>query len=619
MRAKTYFLAALSIAFALTCASCVGTDDYNTDDDNSDVNDDKNDNDNSDTTTVFNAASTIKIAFSGTSATITGANDSVTVAKDGANVTVTSTAAGISYDLSGSTTSGSFKIYSTSGFQLRLDGVSIKSSSGAAINSQSSKKCMVVVADGTTNTLTDASTYSNTPSTEDQKACFFSEGQLVFSGSGSLTVTGNYKHGICSDDYIIVNGTPSITVSSAATDGIHVMDYFEMNSGTVKVTASSDDIDCEKGYVMLNGGTLTASTAGTAKKCVKAETYIDINGGTITLNTTGGGKYDSSDKDVAGSACMKCGGDFTFDNATATLKSTGAGGKGINVDGKATFNSGILNVTTTGQQYSYGSTGSTGGGFPGGGQSSNDNSTGAKGIKSDGDMTFNGGTITVSTTGGEGSEGIESKTNIIVNDGSINVTSYDDGLNAASKITVNGGVIYSYATNNDAIDANGSFLFAGGLTIALGTTTPECGFDCDQNTFAITGGTLIGFGGDSSTPTASACSQHSVLYGGVSGTGLISIVDSDGNDLFTFQLSRSYSGAKMLYSSPSLAASKTYSICTGGSVTKGTTVNGFTTGGTYSGGTQAISFTTSSMVTSVGTTSGGGGQPGGGGGWPGGR
>jgi hypothetical protein len=611
MKAKTYLLAALAIVFALTCVSCVSTDDYDTDDDNTDVNDDKNDNDNADTTTVFHASSTIKIAFSGTSATISGENDSVSVVKDGAYVTIKSTATGICYDLSGTTTSGSFKIYSDKAFKIMLDGVTVKSGSGSAINSQSSKKCTVELVDGTSNTLTDASSYS-TPSTEDEKATFFSEGQLVFSGSGSLTITGNYKHGICSDDYIIVNGTPSITVSSAVTDGIHVMDYFEMNSGTVKVTASSDDIDCEEGYVMLNGGTLSASTAGTAKKCVKAETYIDINGGTITLNTTGGGKYDTTDKDVAGSACMKCGGDFTFDNATATLKSTGSGGKGINVDGKATFNSGVLTVTTTGQQYSYGTT-STGGGFPGGGQSTSSNSTGAKGIKSDGDMTINGGTITVSTTGGEGSEGIEGKANIIINNGVVSVTSYDDGINAGTKLTINGGQVYSYATNNDAIDSNGSFLFTGGLTIALGTTTPECGFDCDQNTFAITGGTLIGFGGDSSTPTANSCTQHSVLYGGVSGTGLISVVDSDGNNLFTFQLSRSYSGAKMLYSSPSLAASKTYSIYTGGSVTKGSTFNGFTTGGTYSGGSQATSFTTSSMVTSVGTTTGGGGQPGGGG------
>jgi len=612
MKAKTYFLAALAMVFALTCVSCVGTDDYDTDDE-TDVNDDKNDNDNSDTTAAFNTSSTIKIAFTGSSATIDGANDSVSVVKSGAGLTVTSTATGICYDLSGSTTSGYFKIYSDKKFQIKLDGVSIKSATGSAINSQSSKKCSVVLVGGTTNTLTDAASYS-TPSTEDEKGCFFSEGQLIFSGSGSLKVTGNYKHGICSDDYIIIDDGPAITIASAVKDGLHALDYFEQDGGTLNVTASSDGIDCEDGYIIMNDGILTASTAGTAKKCVKAESYIDINGGTLTLNTTGGGEYDSTDKDVAGAACIKCGGDFTFDNATATLKSTGAGGKGINIDGKATFNSGVLNVTTTGQQYSYGSTGSAGG-FPGGGQSTNSNSTGAKGIKSDGDMTINGGTITVSTTGGEGSEGIEGKANIIINDGVVSVTSYDDGINAGTKLTVNGGQVCSYATNNDAIDSNGSFLFTGGLTIALGTTTPECGFDCDQSNFAITGGTLIGFGGDTSVPTSGSCTQRSVVYYSVPTGSLLALLNSAGANLFTYNLARTYSSATMLYSSPSLASGSTFTLYSGGSVTSGTTLfNTYTIGGTYAAGTAKSSFTTSSMVTTVGTgggTGGGGGRPGG--------
>mgnify|MGYP000429392373 CR=1 FL=1 len=77
---------------------------------------------------------------------------------------------------------------------LRLRTYSLTNGSGAAINIQSGKRVFVELKAGTENNLTDASAYS-TVDGEDEKACFFSEGQLIFSGTGALTVTGNYKHG----------------------------------------------------------------------------------------------------------------------------------------------------------------------------------------------------------------------------------------------------------------------------------------------------------------------------------------------------------------------------------------------------------------------------------------
>lgn len=77
--------------------------------------------------------------------------------------------------------------------------MNIVNPSGAAINIQSGKRVFVVSPDGTENTLVVGSSYVLTDG-EDMKGCFFSEGQLIFSGGGKLRVTGNYKHGICSDD-----------------------------------------------------------------------------------------------------------------------------------------------------------------------------------------------------------------------------------------------------------------------------------------------------------------------------------------------------------------------------------------------------------------------------------
>ena len=73
-----------------------------------------------------------------------------------------------------------------------------------------------------------------------------------------------------------------------------------------------------------------------------------------------------------------------------------------------------------------------GGYGPGGGSSNSDMRSSPKGIKVDGNITVNGGTITISATGGEGSEGMESKNIMTVNGGYIEITSYDDALNSAS-------------------------------------------------------------------------------------------------------------------------------------------------------------------------------------------
>ncbi|RZK76431.1 MAG: carbohydrate-binding domain-containing protein [Pedobacter sp.] len=242
-------------------------------------------------------SSNVQITF-GTTVTIVNPleNAGVSVILRGSDVDIISNLAEVQYTVSGTTANGSLKIYSDKKFRLNLNGANITNTDGPAINIQSSKRAFIVLNENTVNTLVDGSTY--TTSTEDQKATLFSEGQLIFSGTGSLTVKGNYKHAIASDDYIRIR-SGNINISGAVTDGIHTNDAFIADGGTIKITATSDGIEVEEGYVVINDGNFTLNTGddGIAASYEEGDAaitpYVTINGGTINVKSTAGEGIES--------------------------------------------------------------------------------------------------------------------------------------------------------------------------------------------------------------------------------------------------------------------------------------------------------------------------------------
>src|SRR5574344_3003 len=521
--------------------------------------------------------STIYIAYNGTSATVTGSVSGVTATVSGADVTVTSTVAGVDYVLSGTTTDGSLKVYSDKKYELTLNGVNIKNNDGPAINSQSKKSCYVVLKSGTTNYLTDGTSYAT--STEDQKGTVFSEGQLLFSGSGNLRISANCKAGISSDDYIMIRPTTNIYIKSTAGNGIKANEALIINGGIINVE--------------------TTSTA-TAAKGLSSDGYIEINGGRTTAITAGTGEYDSDDKDVSGGAGVKSDSLLTVNGGELLCTSTGSGGKGISGDQKMVFNDGTVKVITTGSKYTYGSY-----------------DTSAKGIKADGTVEINGGSIMVRATG-SGSEGIESKSTLTINSGSVEVYSNDDAINSSSHMYIKGGWIYTFATNNDGLDANGNLYIQGGTTVAYGTSSPECGIDANEEGgyhVYITGGTLVGIGGGTSYPYSSGTTQPYIVYGGTVSSGTTLALNSSSANILTFTMGRSYSGTTcFLLTSPSLTKGSSYTLYSGATAT-GTDWHGLITSATVSstGSSVASVSSLSSPYSSVGSSTGGMG--GGGGRW----
>ncbi len=576
---------------------------------------DENDDDfvtNSQTVTFENA---VTIAFDGTEATVENPFDGagVTVTQSGAHVVITSTITDkeLNYVLSGVTGNGSLKIYGSYKFGIVLNGTSITNPKGAAINNQCGKKTTVTVVAQTNNRLKDGKTYTYTTG-EDMKATFFSEGQLNFYGTGNLQVYGNNKHAICVDDYFrMYEG--NITIASAASDGIHANDYIRIDAGTLTVKSTGEGLDCEKGYIELNGGTINIVTTGDKSHGVKSETYTTVNTtgtvdikvsgkaskafkctgdmtltkGTLNLVTTGAAFYDTSDSDIASAAGINCDANVLIEGGSLTITSSGSGGKGISADGTFVMKDGTVKVTTSGGQFKYGS-----------------NDTAAKAIKSKGNLTVNGGTVTIKTSGVE-AEGLESKATLTINGGTIEVEAYDDCINASKHIEITNGYVYCNSSTNDGIDSNGTLTVSGGVIVSCGASAPEDGFDCDQNQFKITGGILVGLGGATSNPTSNVCTQRSLVYGASLTSGSILYIESSsGTEALTLKLPKASS--TMLFSSPKLASGTTYTIYTGGSVSGGSDFHGLYTGATYTKGPSKTTFTTSSMVTTAGTTSGGG-------------
>ena len=168
---------------------------------------------------------------------------------------------------------------------LVLNGVTIDCENSAAIYGSQSDKIVITLAEGTVNTVSDASVYHYEMEGEDEpNAAIFSKDDLTLNGTGTLIVNGNYADGIrTKDDLLILSGIYEITTVK---DSIQGKDSVSIIDGTFTITAGNDaikasnDVDAGKGYVIIDGGSYIVSAADDA---FHAETSLVINGGEIEI------------------------------------------------------------------------------------------------------------------------------------------------------------------------------------------------------------------------------------------------------------------------------------------------------------------------------------------------
>ena len=538
------------------------------------VNVDTNDDDYIENTT-FDKTITVTFSQSG-NASVSG-DESGIVSINGNDVIATNnTDQVIKYVLTGETSDGFFKLYSTKKQAIVLNSVSITNPDGAAINNQSKKRTFIVLNDGTKNYLTDGANYSDATDSEDMKGCFFSEGQLIFSGSGYLEVDANCKAGIRSDDYVRTMPKANIWVDASSGNGIRGNEA-----------------------VILTGGVVNINVTGTADKGISTDGEVRIEGGRTTIFTSGGYEYDSDENDYSACSGIKADSVININGGELNIKSTGTGGKGLNCDDEININDGVVRIITTGKR-----------------QKDSKGSVSPKGIKADGKINVSGGQTQVRLEGtGDGTEGIESKSEIHIEAGTVESYSYDDAINSAGNLYIDGGYVYARSYNNDAIDANKNLYINGGVVIAEGAGQPECGLDAaEQYKAYINGGTVIAIGGGMQAIDSSS-KQASIAISASMGMK-VGILDGS-KAILAYTTPSSNCGTALMISSPSFKSGSSYTLRAGCEVSGGTSFYNLTTGCTIGSGSQSLDVTASTAINgSMGGGMGGGGNMGGGGGRP---
>lgn len=431
----------------------------------------------------------------------------------------------------------------------------------------------------TTNSNT-TNTTAQSDATSDALSDHSFSNQVTIALSGtSATVTGDVT------GVTVTNGSGIINITSTASGVEYIL------SGSY--TGSVNIVSSEVAKVTLNGATITNSS-GIALNLAAPKAFVYANSG--TTNTFTATPSASSQATIYNTGKLVFGGAGTLNvtsnayDAIYALAGIVAGESTFNItsavdgiktiDNPITLNSGTYTITSVARGIRTIS-------------SSSDYATSSSAHN----IIVNGGTYTLKATGSDG-EGFKAYATLTINGGTINVTAYDDAFSANVDIAINGGTLYGTSTASDAFDSNGTIHVTGGTTVGVAVNTANVAFDCDDNDFVVTGGTLIGLGSSNlSTPTA-ASTQPTVIFGRSSssyryGATLLNLQTTSGTEVLSYQIPQSYT--TLFVSSPSLTAGTSYRVYTGGSHS-GTATNGLYSGGSYTAGTLRATITAASSA-----------------------
>ncbi|MFV0909167.1 carbohydrate-binding domain-containing protein [Rothia mucilaginosa] len=438
------------------------------------------------------------------------ATDGVTVS-DGV---ITITKAG-NYKLTG-TYEGQIKVEAADSDMVRLilNNATITNSTGAAINVVEADEVVIYTASGTTNTVSDGSSYSDTASGSPD-AAIYSKSDLTLAGEGTLKVEGKYEEGIhTTDGLVIASGTLEV---NAANTGIKGKDYVDILDGTITVTATKDgikatnDTDGNRGWVRLSGGTVNISAGDDG---FKAERVLEISGGTLNITQANEGIEAQYINILDGTVNVTS----SDDGINASYSTT------------STSSTGTESASTSTTQTTQTAQGGQAGQAPAGGQAP----SGTMGQPPAGGGAGGG-------MGGGGTFEVVDAT-INISGGTVTVNANGDGIDSNGTATLSGGTLIvngPFTGGNTSLDTNGDLLLNGATVTAANS------------------GDMFEAPSTNSTSGYVKISNVSNLSAGTT----VQVTDSSGNVVANYKVTNS-STALILVSSSKITKGESYTVYT---------------------------------------------------------
>lgn len=402
-------------------------------------------------TTAVDTTGCIRIDWGGDGeVTVTNPYSAVTIDATTAHVTVNAATgqSDIVYCLTGATADGSLRITSDKKVLVLLNGVSLTSSNGPALQMLSDKKMTVHLAQGSANSLSDGTGSSG-------KGALQAKDKLTIQGGGTLQVHGMKKHGIQSAGLCTMLGG-TVQVVEAASDAMNV-DGMVMENGTLVLTATGDGLDGDQGMIEINGGEISVSLSGDDVKAIGCDSTLTINGGSISVWLSGNDSKGLRTKHNL----MVTGGEMT-------LTGSGDQSKLVRVSGDMSVYGGHMEITASGSMVGTESGNGTDYSY-------------CTGIKVDGDMSVYGGNIAVGCPQTNvGGKGIAVDGNVLIADGVLDL----EALGACGTYTNVDGELDSYVST--CLKTDGTLTIGGG---SISCNAYGRGINAEMD-ILITGGTL---------------------------------------------------------------------------------------------------------------------------------
>ena len=429
---------------------------------------------------------------------------------------------------------------------IRLNGVTLNCSDDACLRIDQADKVFLTLAEGTENSFTSGSTYSDEALSDNTGGTIFSHDDLTINGSGSLSITAEYKHGIDANDSLVITGG-NITIT-APQDGVHVNDSFRFTEASLTVDAGDDGIHSdielyvESGTILINScveglEALTIDVAGGDITVYPTDDGFNANGG--TSNTMGGG--------MGGPPDMSAGERPSLSEDTASESASGE----ESTTTESTKSAEAMPTVASGEA----TTGSE--------TTESTESTEAMPTFASGEATTGSGTT-------DTTESTEEETYIRISGGKITIINGSgndaDGLDSNGSIYIDGGEIYISLVgqgSNSALDYGSE---SGGELI-------------------VTGGTVMAFGASSMAEEFSESStQPAVLYNlesTIEGGTTFQVLNSSGEEVLSYTPANSYSSVS--FSSPVLSLGESYTLVSGETTAEVTLESVATTSGSSGG------------------------------------